>query len=664
MFLLETIQKTVSQFNLPTAIMADKRIMSIYKKYNSDKLSDSVLSINNESEGVTYNFNPTQNSQSNLVIQKTQERDYSSDSERIQNNDKETTSTNCETEDLDESQPLTCRQRSRNTEQTINKPNQPDSEIGILDLDPDHEVMQDGNAINSGNFPSAYTCNSDNDIILQNLRAMESQKSNRPTSSASNTIKPLTPTNHTLQSIGKGTVILIKFSDDDCKVLTNPILINKLIVTSEFKHLKIKDIRPNNRKNILAIEAINPLTTEETEKLTNITKLGTYEVKCEVPNSDKFKYGVIYPISLDTDLLELQYEINETNEIQIVGMERLKKKINNNWTPSQSVKLTIKNRNIPNHITIGFMKYIIRPFINEPMQCYKCQRLGHTSKSCKASLPRCMLCGGPHKKDDCTAERKRCANCNGEHSANSKSCEIMRQALNLEKLKAIHEIDHNTARNQMFKNKYEFQASSFPPSIISPILETPTETQPFLNTSYANIVSRGTTGEKSYSGNRRLTSLASQPVYQQTPLKAVYKDAETQTDYVEQQKTLDEDFLKKLRNFIIDILSTNLTKETKDARLCLADNAIKNNFGIDLRKTGSTKNPINSEKENKTVGDKKRKRGKNNQKDISASDLNSSAESEGVISDPESIWETVEKKQVKRNLRSQNKNANKVQKQQ
>jgi len=59
-------------------------------------------------------------------------------------------------------------------------------------------------------------------------------------------------------------------------------------------------------------------------------------------------------------------------------------------------------------------------------QCFKCQRYGHTSLTCK-SQQKCGYCGGGHITEQCAdktqATHKRCAACDGgEHMSWSQAC--------------------------------------------------------------------------------------------------------------------------------------------------------------------------------------------------------------------------------------------------
>ncbi|KAF2359199.1 Zinc finger CCHC-type [Trinorchestia longiramus] len=81
------------------------------------------------------------------------------------------------------------------------------------------------------------------------------------------------------------------------------------------------------------------------------------------------------------------------------------------------------------HIYVGFTRYAVFPFNAPPRRCYRCQRLGHVAVNCNLPL-RCLVCSGPHTKDECFAEpgQEKCANYHQTHIASSKECPAIRNA--------------------------------------------------------------------------------------------------------------------------------------------------------------------------------------------------------------------------------------------
>ena len=58
----------------------------------------------------------------------------------------------------------------------------------------------------------------------------------------------------------------------------------------------------------------------------------------------------------------------------------------------------------------------VHEFIPKPIRCYKYQRYGHVTTSCRSTL-RCPRCGDSHEYDECQAQDLKCCLCWGDHSA-------------------------------------------------------------------------------------------------------------------------------------------------------------------------------------------------------------------------------------------------------
>ena len=72
----------------------------------------------------------------------------------------------------------------------------------------------------------------------------------------------------------------------------------------------------------------------------------------------------------------------------------------------------------------------VRPFVPEPLRCYRCQMFGHHQDSCTKPY-RCSICSKNHKTSDCLKKKEqsieveiKCPNCSGSHTAASLACPI------------------------------------------------------------------------------------------------------------------------------------------------------------------------------------------------------------------------------------------------
>ena len=180
-------------------------------------------------------------------------------------------------------------------------------------------------------------------------------------------------------------------------------------------------------------------------------------VTCYQPGNDIIRYGVISPIDVSIDVGDLQslIKIKEPSanlDIQILKVERLKKRNGREWVDSPSIKMTFAGDILPTAITICHSYYRVRPYIGQPLQCYNCQKMGHTAGSCKSGR-RCLLCGGSHSKNDCVAPEQsfKCVNCSGPHRANSSSCSVYTAAKEIETVRAQTGKSYMEARGQVMK---------------------------------------------------------------------------------------------------------------------------------------------------------------------------------------------------------------------
>lgn len=82
--------------------------------------------------------------------------------------------------------------------------------------------------------------------------------------------------------------------------------------------------------------------------------------------------------------------------------------------------------------TLCYSKVTMEKYKNPsgPVQCYRCQRFGHTSRYCTVN-PRCLKCGLNHATAVCTklrATEPKCPNCSQAHTANYRGCSYYKAA--------------------------------------------------------------------------------------------------------------------------------------------------------------------------------------------------------------------------------------------
>ncbi|GFT35033.1 putative RNA-directed DNA polymerase from transposon X-element [Trichonephila clavipes] len=97
------------------------------------------------------------------------------------------------------------------------------------------------------------------------------------------------------------------------------------------------------------------------------------------------------------------------------------------------------------HNKAGYLHCKIRPYIPNPLRCFKCQRFGHSQTSCPGQLTcsRCASVG--HSSTDCTVE-PRCVNCSQSHPSDSKLCSKWKTEKEIQVIKTNRNIPYVEAR--------------------------------------------------------------------------------------------------------------------------------------------------------------------------------------------------------------------------
>src|SRR5579863_7633401 len=130
--------------------------------------------------------------------------------------------------------------------------------------------------------------------------------------------------------------------------------------------------------------------------------------------------GVLHGVP--TDFSAQQIVTETSSDVPIIQARRFfKRNINSSPTPTETVLLTFIGTKKPNHVTIDLQRFRISEYKPRPTRCFKCQRFGHISTSCRGSS-RCLQCGSSDHQQ-CN-EQPRCPNCKGPHKASDRTCKV------------------------------------------------------------------------------------------------------------------------------------------------------------------------------------------------------------------------------------------------
>ncbi|GFS48922.1 uncharacterized protein TNCV_3668461 [Trichonephila clavipes] len=113
----------------------------------------------------------------------------------------------------------------------------------------------------------------------------------------------------------------------------------------------------------------------------------------------------------------------------------------------------------------------IRPYIPNPLRCFKCQRFGHSQTSCRGQLT-CSRCASTgYSSTDCSLEPK-CINCLQSHASDSKLCSKWKLEKQIQEIKTNNNISYSEARKLIVPQPSQTYAQITKPTVISTTSQT------------------------------------------------------------------------------------------------------------------------------------------------------------------------------------------------
>ena len=144
---------------------------------------------------------------------------------------------------------------------------------------------------------------------------------------------------------------------------------------------------------------------------------------------------------------ELEKEPNPEEKLKpqnITGVHRVSRKKGETTVQTQTYFLTFCTPNPPEYVDVGYERCKVSLFVQRPMQCYNCQRFGHTKQKCKSN-PVCGRCGHESHDGPCTEEAV-CPNCKGAHAPSSKNCPSYKKEAAIQKLRSEKKMSFTEAK--------------------------------------------------------------------------------------------------------------------------------------------------------------------------------------------------------------------------
>ncbi|XP_067122113.1 uncharacterized protein [Centruroides vittatus] len=219
----------------------------------------------------------------------------------------------------------------------------------------------------------------------------------------------------------------------------SPFLIQKLF-ESTIGHLKkIQKLRSGD----LLVEAASP---QQSAKLLKTKSLGDINVTITPHTSLNSSRGVISEIDLmSEDESDIQINLSDQG---VTAVRRISIRRDGKLIPTKHLILTFGKPTLPSFVTAGYLRCPVRPYIPNPLRCFKCQRFGHSQTSCRGKSV-CAQCGTEgHESTDCKSIPC-CVNCKDAHPSYSRKCPAWQREKEVQRVKTVNNLSYLEARRMV-----------------------------------------------------------------------------------------------------------------------------------------------------------------------------------------------------------------------
>ncbi|KAM7288070.1 hypothetical protein ISCGN_031759 [Ixodes scapularis] len=131
----------------------------------------------------------------------------------------------------------------------------------------------------------------------------------------------------------------------------------------------------------------------------------------------------------------------------VIAVKRIILRREGQEIPSKHLILSFERHCLPATVKAGYLNCRVRPYVPNPQRCFRCQRFGHGSRSCRGREI-CAKCGSNEHVADVCESTVCCSNCEGTHAAYSRACPLWKQEKEMLSLKAKENITYLEAKKR------------------------------------------------------------------------------------------------------------------------------------------------------------------------------------------------------------------------
>lgn len=250
---------------------------------------------------------------------------------------------------------------------------------------------------------------------------------------------------------GKLWVLLMKPADEGASLPSNPFTLAKSVQSTVGT---IAEAYRDKEQNLV----LKVRGDDKVRKLLRMSQLidGTKVVVAEHPRLNLTK--VVVTCHSVSSMSDEELKAETTLQAQgVVDVRRFRK-------GGPTMTLTIRGTVAPDAIFFGFDRCKTKPYVQAPMQCYRCFEFGHPKAKCTAEEI-CRNCSTAHEiaKDQdgktICSKPPRCLHCDGSHSPASRICEKYQQEEEIEKIRSTGKSPREARR--IFEEQQRRAGTSF-----------------------------------------------------------------------------------------------------------------------------------------------------------------------------------------------------------
>ncbi|XP_064485158.1 uncharacterized protein LOC135397483 [Ornithodoros turicata] len=172
---------------------------------------------------------------------------------------------------------------------------------------------------------------------------------------------------------------------------------------------RIKEIRPNHARNIIAVDVVAPAAKLA---LLQLNRICSIPVRAYEPRPFNSCYGVL--LGVDTSISDSQIMEAIKSDPPLIAARRIRR-------DAGAVRLTFLGPKPPKRVSFHLLTMQVREYLPRTVQCNNCLRYGHVAACCSRRKI-CPNCGSSHESPMCPESEPTCINCKGRHVATSRDC--------------------------------------------------------------------------------------------------------------------------------------------------------------------------------------------------------------------------------------------------